>query len=84
MTGCLGWRPRREPGARSTPATTIPAARLTDYRTGEDIRTATSEEVEASKAAAETDGGGKVWRGRFVAAETGKPVAVSTRPDDGN
>ena len=58
MTGCLGWRPRREPGARSTPATTIPAPRLTDYRTGEDIRTATSEEVEASKAAAETDGGG--------------------------
>ena len=42
------------------PATTIPAPRLTDYRTGEDIRTATSEEVEASKAAAETDGGAGV------------------------
>ena len=42
------------------PATTIPAPHLTDYRTGEDIRTATAEEVEASKAAAETDGGAGV------------------------
>ena len=42
------------------PATTIPAPRLTDYRTGEDIRTASPAEVEASKAAAETDGGAGV------------------------
>ena len=42
------------------PAATLPAPRLVNYQTGEDIRTATSEEMEAGKAAAETDGGAGV------------------------
>ena len=40
--------------------TTIPAPRLVNYQTGEDIRTATQAEIDASVEAAEIDGGSGV------------------------